>query len=120
VNINTTMSDLVNYASSRRHRFPEPDDDRYFDNATGPRNTLHISNIPQSTRDEEIGRPFSAYAVKSVQRLAGRNRYMAHVEMSSVDDAVAAIAEKHNKVLFDSHSRIKISFACKKPAAVDP
>ena len=65
-------------------------------------NKLYVGNLPYSVRDDDLHQAFSAFGAVSsakvmMERDTGRSKGFGFVEMSSSDEAEAAIRGMHGK-----------------------
>ncbi|GFT50356.1 polypyrimidine tract-binding protein 1 [Nephila pilipes] len=99
------------YSSSPLHRFKKPGSKNYL-NIYAPSATLHLSNIPPSVTEEQIKQAFIDEAEVTVVgfKFFPKDRKMALIQMSSVDEAVIALIKMHNYQLSDS-SHLRVSFS---------
>ncbi|XP_033224278.1 polypyrimidine tract-binding protein 1 isoform X2 [Belonocnema kinseyi] len=98
------------YTNSPLHRFKKPGSKNY-QNIYPPSATLHLSNIPATVSEEEIKDAFTkgGFTVKAF-KFFPKDRKMALIQMSSMDDAVAALIKMHNHQLSESN-HLRVSFS---------
>jgi polypyrimidine tract-binding protein 1 len=98
------------YANSTLHRFKKPGSKNY-QNIFPPSTTLHLSNIPPNVTEDEIRVAFgkTGGTVKAFKFFA-KDRKMALIQMSTVDESVIALIKMHNYQLNDS-SHLRVSFS---------
>ncbi|XP_012288445.1 polypyrimidine tract-binding protein 1 isoform X3 [Orussus abietinus] len=98
------------YTNSPLHRFKKPGSKNY-QNIYPPSSTLHLSNIPATVSEEEIKDAFTknGFTVKAF-KFFPKDRKMALIQMSSMDDAVAALIKMHNYQLSESN-HLRVSFS---------
>ncbi|XP_057299760.1 polypyrimidine tract-binding protein 1-like [Hydractinia symbiolongicarpus] len=97
------------YSNSPLHRFKKPGS-KNFQNIFQPIRTLHLSNIPESVSEEELQEMFSENGSISNFRFFPKDRRMALMQMSSVEEAIVCLIKLHNKKLNES-SHLRVSFA---------
>ncbi|XP_034230182.1 polypyrimidine tract-binding protein 1 isoform X3 [Thrips palmi] len=119
------------YTTSPLHRFKKPGSKNY-QNIYPPSATLHLSNIPPSVSEEEITEAFvkNGFQVKgfkffpsyvklskedaseSVLELSSdlKDRKMALIQLSSMDEAVSALIKMHNYQLSEQN-HLRVSFS---------
>lgn len=97
------------YGGSPLHRFKKPGS-KNFQNIFPPIRTLHLSNIPESTTEEEIRDLFQEHGGISNFRFFPKDRRMALVQMESIDEALISLMRVHNYKLSES-SHLRVSFA---------
>lgn len=98
------------YSSSPLHRFKKPGS-KNFQNIFPPSATLHLSNIPPSVTEEDLKMLFSTTTgmVKAF-KFFQKDRKMALIQMSSVEDAIQALIDLHNHDLGENH-HLRVSFS---------
>lgn len=102
------------YKSSPLHRFKKPNSKNYS-NIFPPSSTLHLSNIP-STSKEKLIELFSEYGsvvgFKFFNNVVSANRdcKMALMQMSSVEEAAHALIGLHNHQLAET-THLRVSFS---------
>lgn len=97
------------YANSPLHRFKKPGS-KNFQNIFPPVRTLHLSNIPESVSEEELQEMFSEHGSISNFRFFPKDRRMALMQLSTVEEALLCLIKLHNKKLNES-SHLRVSFA---------
>ncbi|XP_059847777.1 polypyrimidine tract-binding protein 1-like isoform X5 [Hypanus sabinus] len=98
------------YSSSPLHRFKKPGS-KNFQNIFPPSATLHLSNIPPSVTEEDLKMLFSTTTgmVKAF-KFFQKDRKMALIQMSSVEEAIQALIDLHNHDLGENH-HLRVSFS---------
>ncbi|XP_051894065.1 polypyrimidine tract-binding protein 1-like isoform X5 [Pristis pectinata] len=98
------------YSSSPLHRFKKPGS-KNFQNIFPPSATLHLSNIPPSVTEEDLKMLFSSTTgmVKAF-KFFQKDRKMALIQMSSVEEAIQALIDLHNHDLGENH-HLRVSFS---------
>ncbi|XP_078280090.1 polypyrimidine tract-binding protein 1-like isoform X7 [Rhinoraja longicauda] len=98
------------YSSSPLHRFKKPGS-KNFQNIFPPSATLHLSNIPPSVTEEDLKMLFSTTTgmVKGF-KFFQKDRKMALIQMSSVEEAIQALIDLHNHDLGENH-HLRVSFS---------
>lgn len=98
------------YVNSPLHRFKKPGS-KNFKNIFPPICTLHLSNIPESVSEEDIKEMFTEYggAINNF-RFFPKDRRMALIQLSSIEEALICLIKLHNKKLNES-SHLRVSFA---------
>ncbi|XP_055325303.1 polypyrimidine tract-binding protein 1 isoform X7 [Sitodiplosis mosellana] len=98
------------YAQNPLHRFKKPGSKNY-QNIYPPSATLHLSNIPTTVSEEDIREAFTknSFEVKAF-KFFPKDRKMALLQLSSVDEAVLALMKMHNYQLSDSN-HLRVSFS---------
>ncbi|XP_041061536.1 polypyrimidine tract-binding protein 1-like isoform X12 [Cetorhinus maximus] len=98
------------YSSSPLHRFKKPGS-KNFQNIFPPSATLHLSNIPPSITEEDLKLLFSSTTgmVKAF-KFFQKDRKMALIQMSSVEEAIQALIDLHNHDLGENH-HLRVSFS---------
>jgi len=97
------------YANSPLHRFKKPGS-KNFQNIFPPIRTLHLSNIPESTTEEELKALFSSHGTIANFRFFPKDRRMALIQMDSTDETLICLMRVHNFKLSES-SHLRVSFA---------
>lgn len=99
------------YSNSPLHRFKKPGS-RNYQNIYPPSSTLHLSNIPLSSTDDDIKQAFEQNAGVQVInfKFFPKDRKMALIHLSSVEDAVHALIRMHNYQLSET-SHLRVSFS---------
>jgi len=102
-------SDLTkDYSTSTLHRFRNPNSKNH-QNIYPPSNTLHLSNIPEKVDENDLKELFNEYGTVSAFRFFIKDRKMALVEMSSVEESIDALVHLHNYD-FGEKSNLRVSF----------
>jgi len=102
-------SDLTkDFSSSSLHRFRNPNS-KNFQNIFAPSFTLHLSNIPENVEDGDLKELFNEYGTVVAFRFFMKDRKMALVEMSSVEESVEALINLHN-YQFGDKQNLRVSF----------
>lgn len=98
------------YTTSPLHRFKKPGSKNY-QNIYPPSATLHLSNIPPSVTEEEISEAFAknGFQVKGF-KFFPKDRKMALIQLSSMDEAVSALIKMHNYQLSEQN-HLRVSFS---------
>lgn len=98
------------YYNSPLHRFKKPGSKNY-QNIYPPSCTLHLSNIPPSVDEDQIKQAFenSGSTVKEF-KFFPKDKKMALIQLSSQEEAIAALIKMHNYQLSDS-SHLRVSFS---------
>uniref|UniRef100_A0A674A700 Polypyrimidine tract binding protein 1a n=1 Tax=Salmo trutta TaxID=8032 RepID=A0A674A700_SALTR len=98
------------YATSPLHRFKKPGSKNY-NNIYPPSGTLHLSNIPPAVGEEDLKALFSSSGASvTAFKFFQKDRKMALIQMSSVEEAVESLIEFHNHDLGDNH-HLRVSFS---------
>ncbi|XP_064477110.1 polypyrimidine tract-binding protein 2-like [Ornithodoros turicata] len=98
------------YIMSPLHRFKKPGSKNY-QNIYPPSATLHLSNIPPSVTEEEIRDAFVQTGATVVAfKFFPKDRKMALIQLSSVEEAVTALIKMHNYQLSESN-HLRVSFS---------
>jgi len=97
------------YVNSPLHRFKKPGS-KNFRNIFPPVRTLHLSNIPESVSEEELQELFSEQGTISNFRFFPKDRRMALIQLSTIEEALICLIKLHNKKLNES-SHLRVSFA---------
>uniref|UniRef100_A0A4W5QLT3 Polypyrimidine tract binding protein 1a n=1 Tax=Hucho hucho TaxID=62062 RepID=A0A4W5QLT3_9TELE len=98
------------YATSPLHRFKKPGSKNY-NNIYPPSGTLHLSNIPPAVGEEDLKALFSTSGASvTAFKFFQKDRKMALIQMSSVEEAVESLIEFHNHDLGDNH-HLRVSFS---------
>ncbi|XP_074593159.1 polypyrimidine tract-binding protein 1-like isoform X2 [Brevipalpus obovatus] len=99
------------YTNSSLHRFKKPGS-RNYQNIYPPSSTLHLSNIPLSSDEDDIKKSFEQ--VSGVQvinfKFFPKDRKMALIQLASIEDAVHALIKMHNYQLSDTN-HLRVSFS---------
>ncbi|XP_055904712.1 polypyrimidine tract-binding protein 3 isoform X3 [Eupeodes corollae] len=98
------------YSQNPLHRFKKPGSKNY-QNIYPPSATLHLSNIPASCTEEDIKEAFTTnnFEVKAF-KFFPKDRKMALLQLSSVEEAVLALIKMHNHQLSESN-HLRVSFS---------
>ncbi|KFO70879.1 Polypyrimidine tract-binding protein 1, partial [Cuculus canorus] len=98
------------YGNSPLHRFKKPGS-KNFQNIYPPSATLHLSNIPPSITEEDLKMLFSSNGgmVKGF-KFFQKDRKMALIQMSSVEEAIQSLIDLHNHDLGENH-HLRVSFS---------
>ncbi|KFP84163.1 Polypyrimidine tract-binding protein 1, partial [Acanthisitta chloris] len=98
------------FGNSPLHRFKKPGS-KNFQNIFPPSATLHLSNIPPSITEEDLKMLFSSNGgmVKGF-KFFQKDRKMALIQMSSVEEAIQSLIELHNHDLGENH-HLRVSFS---------
>ncbi|KAL9891339.1 polypyrimidine tract-binding protein 2 isoform X2 [Glossina fuscipes] len=98
------------YSQNPLHRFKKPGSKNY-QNIYPPSATLHLSNIPSSCTEEDIKEAFTSnnFEVKAF-KFFPKDRKMALLQLSSVEEAVLALIKMHNHQLSESN-HLRVSFS---------
>ncbi|XP_013406945.1 polypyrimidine tract-binding protein 1 isoform X2 [Lingula anatina] len=97
------------YTNSPLHRFKKKGSKNY-QNIYPPSATLHLSNIPPTATEEELKEAFGKHGVVKNFKFFPKDRKMALIEMSQVEEAVLGLMGMHNYQLSDS-SHLRVSFS---------
>lgn len=98
------------YSNSPLHRFKKPGSKNYS-NIFPPSATLHLSNIPPSVVEDDLKMLFaSSGAMVKAFKFFQKDRKMALVQMSSVEEAIESLIEFHNHDLGENH-HLRVSFS---------
>uniref|UniRef100_A0A8C7M196 Polypyrimidine tract binding protein 1a n=1 Tax=Oncorhynchus mykiss TaxID=8022 RepID=A0A8C7M196_ONCMY len=98
------------YATSPLHRFKKPGSKNY-NNIYPPSGTLHLSNIPPAVGEEDLKALFSSSGASvTAFKFFQKDRKMALIQMSSVEEAVESLIEFHNHDLGENH-HLRVSFS---------
>uniref|UniRef100_A0A1A9V6C3 RRM domain-containing protein n=1 Tax=Glossina austeni TaxID=7395 RepID=A0A1A9V6C3_GLOAU len=112
------------YSQNPLHRFKKPGSKNY-QNIYPPSATLHLSNIPSSCTEEDIKEAFTSnnFEVKAFKFFPvycfllypltinnSKDRKMALLQLSSVEEAVLALIKMHNHQLSESN-HLRVSFS---------
>ncbi|ELU04990.1 hypothetical protein CAPTEDRAFT_200421 [Capitella teleta] len=97
------------YTNSPLHRFKKPNSKNHH-NIFPPSATLHLSNIPPTTTEEQLQDLFQQHGAVVAFKFFQKDRKMALIQMGSVEDAVHALMALHNHQLAEtSHLRVSYS-----------
>lgn len=97
------------FTSSPLHRFKKPGS-KNFQNIFPPSRTLHLSNIPESTSEDELVDAFTETGTVTEFRFFPKDRKMALVTMASTEEAIDALVKMHNYKITESN-HLRVSFA---------
>ena len=99
------------YTNSSLHRFKKPGS-RNYQNIYPPSSTLHLSNIPLSSTEDDIKKSFEQVAGVQVInfKFFPKDRKMALIQLASIEDAVHALIKMHNYQLSDTN-HLRVSFS---------
>ncbi|XP_065657764.1 polypyrimidine tract-binding protein 1 [Hydra vulgaris] len=97
------------YSNSPLHRFKKPGS-KNFQNIFAPIQSLHLSNIPESVTEDELQEMFAEYGTINNFRFFPKDRKMALIQMSTVEEALICLIKLHNRKLNES-SHLRVSFA---------
>jgi len=96
------------FQGSPLHRFKKPGS-KNSTNIFEPCSTLHISNIGEDATDAEVQAPFREHGSVVMFKFFQDSRKMAHITMASVNEAVMALINVHNKEMRGMHLRVSFS-----------
>merc|ERR1719411_102374 len=98
------------YSNSNLHRFKKPGSKNYS-NIYPPSATLHLSNIPSTVEEPDLRTAFANIGL-GVQafKFFPKDRKMALVQLTNVDEAVIALVKLHNYQLSET-SHLRVSFS---------
>merc|ERR1719367_2301710 len=98
------------YSNSNLHRFKKPGSKNYS-NIYPPSATLHLSNIPSTVEEPDLRTAFANIGL-GVQafKFFPKDRKMALVQLTNVDQAVIALVKLHNYQLSET-SHLRVSFS---------
>lgn len=97
------------YNNSPLHRFKKPGS-KNFQNIFPPIRTLHLSNIPESTTEEDIRELFGKYGTIVNFRFFPKDRRMALIQLECIEESITSLIRVHNHKLSES-SHLRVSFA---------
>nr|KAG5714086.1 hypothetical protein BaRGS_020414 [Batillaria attramentaria] len=97
------------YVNSPLHRFKRPGS-KNCQNIFPPSAVLHLSNIPPSVTEDQIQSWFSDYGAVKGFKFFQKDRKMALIQMSSVDEAIHALIGMHNSQIGEN-SHLRVSFS---------
>lgn len=97
------------FTNSPLHRFKKPGS-KNFQNIFPPNRTLHLSNIPESTTEEELIDAFNDVGTVTEFRFFPKDRKMALVTMGSTEEAIDGLIKMHNYKITESN-HLRVSFA---------
>ncbi|KAL6058089.1 Polypyrimidine tract-binding protein 2 [Balamuthia mandrillaris] len=96
------------YSGSPLHRYKVQGSKNYH-HICSPSPVLHISNIPIAATEEEVKAPFSQFGTVTGFKFFSKDKRMALLEMSSLDEAVEALMNLHDYLLGDHNLRVSFS-----------
>jgi len=98
------------YGNSNLHRFKKPGSKNYS-NIYPPSATLHLSNIPSTIEEADLRTAFMNIGL-NVQafKFFPKDRKMALVQLTNVDEAIKALVNLHNYQLSET-SHLRVSFS---------
>ena len=98
------------YGNSNLHRFKKPGSKNYS-NIYPPSSTLHLSNIPSTIEEADLRTAFMNIGL-NVQafKFFPKDRKMALVQLTNVDEAIKALVNLHNYQLSET-SHLRVSFS---------
>jgi hnRNP-L/PTB/hephaestus splicing factor len=110
----------MDYSHSHLHRFRIPNS-RNFKHICGPSPVLHVSNVPHAVNEDELRRIVGEKRVLAVRKLPQPqdkqySTYMALVKFTTIEDAVEALIDNHDKVVGTDGDRdvhLRVSFSPK-------
>ncbi|KXJ24034.1 polypyrimidine tract-binding protein 1 [Exaiptasia diaphana] len=97
------------YNNSPLHRFKKPGS-KNFQNIFPPSKMLHLSNIPEGVTEEDLTSLFREAGEVIDFRFLPKDRKMAHLSMSSTEEAISALISMHNYKISETH-HLRVSFA---------
>ena len=97
------------FANSPLHRFKKKGSKNYS-NIFAPSATLHLSNIPPTTTEEELLEAFGKHASVKGFKFFPKDRKMALISLESVEQAVNGLIHLHNFQLAEN-SHLRVSFS---------
>jgi len=97
------------YANSPLHRFKKKGSKNYS-NIFAPSATLHLSNIPPNTTEEELVEAFGKHATVKGFKFFPKDKKMALIGLESVEQAVNGLIHMHNYQLAEN-SHLRVSFS---------
>jgi polypyrimidine tract-binding protein 1 len=97
------------YTNSPLHRFKKPNSKNY-NNIYAPSATLHLSNIPPTTTEEQLVQMFAQYGNVLAFKFFETDHKMALIQMESVEEAVVGLINLHNHQLAET-SHLRVSFS---------
>jgi polypyrimidine tract-binding protein 2 len=97
------------YTNSPLHRFKRPNSKNY-NNIYAPSATLHLSNIPSTTTDQQLVELFAKHGSVLAFKFFESDHKMALVQMGSVEEATHALMALHNHQLAET-SHLRVSFS---------
>jgi len=96
------------YTVSPLHRFKKPNSKNHH-NIFAPSATLHLSNIPSNVTEDQLKEAFVEHGTVVAFKFFQKDRKMALIQMSTVEEAVHALIALHNYELGNSH-HLRVSF----------
>jgi len=98
------------YSNSSLHRFKKPGSKNYS-NIYPPSATLHLSNIPSTVEEQDLKTAFTTIGL-TIQafKFFPKDRKMALMQLSSVEEAITALVRLHNYQLSET-SHLRVSFS---------
>ncbi|XP_069128042.1 polypyrimidine tract-binding protein 3-like isoform X8 [Argopecten irradians] len=97
------------FTNSPLHRFKRPGSKNCL-NIFPPSAVLHLSNIPPNVTEEEITDRFKEQGSVAAFKFFPKDRKMALIQMSSVEEAVEALINLHN-VQLSENNHLRVSFS---------
>ncbi|XP_012936502.1 polypyrimidine tract-binding protein 2 isoform X2 [Aplysia californica] len=97
------------YVNSPLHRFKRPGS-KNCQNIFPPSQVLHLSNIPAHVTEENLSTWFSDHGAVKAFKFFPKDRKMALLQMSTVEEAIHALIAMHNYQMGEScHLRVSFS-----------
>jgi hnRNP-L/PTB/hephaestus splicing factor len=97
------------YITSPLHRFKKPGSKNFF-NIYAPNQTLHLSNISQTTSQEKVQELFAKYGnIINFKWISKEGNKMALLELSTLEEAVLSLIALHNYQLNGSYLRVNFA-----------
>uniref|UniRef100_H2Z4X9 RRM domain-containing protein n=1 Tax=Ciona savignyi TaxID=51511 RepID=H2Z4X9_CIOSA len=97
------------YTNSPLHRFKKPGS-KNFQNIFAPSEVLHLSNIPPETTEEFLREKFEEFGGVVGFKFFVKDRRMALIQMSSLEEAIICLVTLHNLKLGESN-HLRVSFS---------
>jgi len=98
------------YSNSNLHRFKKPGSKNYS-NIYPPSSTLHLSNIPSTVEESDLRTAFLNIGLHvQAFKFFPKDRKMALVQLTNVDEAIKALVNLHNYQLSET-SHLRVSFS---------
>ncbi|XP_076805027.1 polypyrimidine tract-binding protein 1-like [Clavelina lepadiformis] len=97
------------FSNSSLHRFKKPGS-KNFQNIFPPSDVLHLSNIPPETTEDDLVEHFNIYGTVKAFKFFQKDRRMALIQMSGLDEAVKCLVMLHNLKLSDTN-HLRVSFS---------
>jgi len=97
------------YTNSPLHRFKKPGS-KNFQNIFPPSEVLHLSNIPPETSEDILKENFSLHGTVVGFKFFQKDRRMALIQLSNVEEAVKCLVMLHNFKLSDTN-HLRVSFS---------